>query len=113
VDGELLPELAKLVGKEKEVHEITHKGISGEINWEQGLRERVDLLRGIPLEFCVSVSKGLPLMKGVREMAGKFREMNAVVDKDPGDVSTIEEEGFIEEARKAWWSLKHSMAEAQ
>ncbi len=78
VDGEFLPELAKLVGKEKEVHEITRKGISGEINWEQGLQKRIELLRGLPLEDCLSVSQRLPLMKGAEEMVMKLKEMNAL-----------------------------------
>lgn len=78
VDGEFLPELAKLVGKEKEVHEITLKGISGEINWEQGLQKRIELLRGLPMEDCVSISEKLPLMRGAEEMARKLKEMNAL-----------------------------------
>jgi len=78
VDGEFLPELARLVGKQQELHEITQRGISGEINWEQGLDKRVELLRGLPLQDCVSISDGLPLMKGAVEMAKKFREMSAV-----------------------------------
>ena len=32
IDGEFLPELAKVVGKEEEIWEITKKGISGEID---------------------------------------------------------------------------------
>lgn len=78
VDGEFLPELARLVGKQQEVHEITQRGISGEINWEQGLEKRVGLLRGLALIDCVSISNRLPLMKGASEMARKFREMGAI-----------------------------------
>ena len=47
VDGEFLPEAARLVGKEKVVSDITAKGISGEINWEQGLRQRIEIIRGV------------------------------------------------------------------
>ena len=53
VDGEFLPELAKLVGKEKEVSEITLKGIRGEIDWAEGLRQRVELVKGVTYEECL------------------------------------------------------------
>ncbi|MCL5672126.1 MAG: phosphoserine phosphatase SerB [Nitrososphaerota archaeon] len=78
VDGEFLPELARLVGKEKEVHEITRKGISGEMNWEQSLQKRIELLRGLPLQVCVSISERLPSMKGAQEMVRKLKEMSAL-----------------------------------
>jgi acetyl-CoA synthetase len=35
------------------------------------------------------------------------RVLKAVtVDKDPGDISTIEDEGSVEEAREAWAQMK-------
>ncbi len=89
VDGEFLPELARLVGKEKEVHEITRKGISGEINWEQGLQKRIELLRGLPLQDCVSISEKLPLMKGAKEMVRKLKETNALLVGVSGGFSLL------------------------
>ena len=49
LNAEYLPVLANLIGpeKEKEIWDITNKGIRGEINWEEGLIERVHALRGI------------------------------------------------------------------
>ena len=49
LNAEYLPVLASLFGpeKEKEIWDITNKGIRGEINWEEGLRERVHALRGV------------------------------------------------------------------
>jgi len=32
-----------------------------------------------------------------------------VLDRDPGDVSTIEDEGSIEEAREAWHQIKEEI----
>ena len=34
--------LQKRFNKENEIWEITKKGIQGEINWEEGLKRRVD-----------------------------------------------------------------------
>jgi acetyl-CoA synthetase len=40
------------------------------------------------------------------------RVLKAVtVDKDPGDISTIEDEGSVEEAREAWAQMKTEMSE--
>ena len=39
------------------------------------------------------------------------RVLKAVIlDKDPGDISTIEDEGSVEEAREAWDQMKTSVA---
>lgn len=72
VDGEFLPELAKLVKKEKEVYEITLAGIRGEIKWEDGLKRRIELLKGLKYEDCERVARSLPLMRGAKEL---FREL--------------------------------------
>jgi len=37
-DAEYLPILAEKLNKEKEIWDITKKGIQGEINWEDGLK---------------------------------------------------------------------------
>ncbi len=41
------------------------------------------------------------------------RVLKAVtLDKDPGDVSTIEDEGSVEEARHAWEEMRSQLAGA-
>jgi phosphoserine phosphatase len=66
-DAEYLPILAEKLGKENEIWEITKKGIQGVINWEEGLRTRVDALKGLDYETCQEVANGLPIMTGARE----------------------------------------------
>ncbi len=40
------------------------------------------------------------------------RVLKAVIlDRDPGDITTIEEEGSVEEARRAWRQMKAEMGE--
>jgi acetyl-CoA synthetase len=40
------------------------------------------------------------------------RVLKAVVlDRDPGDISTIEDEGSVEEARQAWLQMRQEMAQ--
>lgn len=67
LDAEFLPILAEKVNKQDEIWEITRKGIEGVINWEDGLKKRVDLLRGINFETCKEVSDSLKIMTGAKE----------------------------------------------
>ena len=73
-DAENLPILAEKLNKEKEIWEITKKGIQGEINWEDGLKTRVDLLRGIDLKTCKEVADSLPIMTGAKEACRALKE---------------------------------------
>ena len=66
-DAEYLPMLAEKVNKENQIWEITKKGIEGKIDWVNGLKERVHLLRGIDYDTCVEVANSLPIMTGAKE----------------------------------------------
>jgi phosphoserine phosphatase len=70
LNAEYLPVLAQLIGpeKEKEIWDITKQGIRGEINWEEGLRQRVSALRGISLEDAQRIGENLQIMPGAREL---------------------------------------------
>jgi len=75
IDGEFLPELAKVVGKEEEIWEITRKGISGEIEWEKGLIERINELKGVSYDDCKRVSDDMPIMEGAKETFDELRRL--------------------------------------
>lgn len=66
-DAEYLPILAEKLKKEEEIWEITRKGIQGIINWEDGLRKRVDALKGLDYDTCKKVADSLPIMTGAKE----------------------------------------------
>jgi len=66
-DAEYLPILAEKINKEKEIWEITRKGIQGVINWEDGLRTRIDALKGLSFDVCKQVADDLPIMTGAKE----------------------------------------------
>jgi phosphoserine phosphatase len=70
LNAEYLPVLAQLMGpeKEKEIWDITKQGIRGEINWEDGLRKRVEALRGISFEDASRIGTNLQIMPGAREI---------------------------------------------
>lgn len=67
LDAEFLPILAEKVNKQDEIWEITRKGIEGVINWEEGLKKRIELLRGIDFDTCKEVSDSLKIMTGAKE----------------------------------------------
>ncbi len=89
VDGEFLPELARLVGREREVREITMKGIRGEISWEHGLARRIDLVRGVTYQQCVRVANALPMMNGAAETAERLKRMGCLMVGVSGGFSLL------------------------
>src|SRR5919199_991480 len=70
LNAEYLPVLAQLMGpeKEREIWDITKQGIRGEINWEDGLRKRIDALRGISFENAKRIAISLEIMPGAKEL---------------------------------------------
>lgn len=73
-DAEYLPILAEEMGKEDEIWEITRQGIAGAIDWEQGLRTRVEALRGLDYDTCRRVANALPVMTGAREACAALKK---------------------------------------
>ena len=72
-DAEYLPLLAEKMNKEKEVWEITKKGIQGKIDWEEGLRQRVELLKGLDYKTCKDVADSMPIMTGANELCSALK----------------------------------------
>jgi len=72
-DAEYLPILAESVNKEKEIWDITKKGIQGLINWEDGLKQRVELLKGIDYDTCIQVADSLPVMAGAKQACASLK----------------------------------------
>lgn len=67
LDAEFLPILAEKINKQDEIWAITRQGIEGKINWENGLKKRIELLRGIDYQTCKEVSDSLKIMTGAKE----------------------------------------------
>src|SRR5207247_3741968 len=67
LDDEFLPTLAEKINKQDEIWDITKKGIEGVINWEEGLKRRIEILRGIKYETCKDVADSLKIMTGAKE----------------------------------------------
>ena len=74
VQGEFLPALARLIGKEDEVREITLRGIQGRISWEEGLFKRISMLKGLPYEHVKCVSDRFSITKGAGYVCNILRK---------------------------------------
>jgi phosphoserine phosphatase len=73
LDAEFLPILAEKINKQDEIWAITRQGIEGKINWEEGLKRRIGLLRGIDYETCKEVSDSLKIMIGAKEACSALK----------------------------------------
>ncbi len=63
--GEYLPALATL-DKEDKVREITTQGITGTIGWEDGLYQRINMLKGLTYKQAKTIADNLPIMRGAK-----------------------------------------------
>jgi phosphoserine phosphatase len=75
VDGEIIDEMAKIVGMEKKVKALTERGMRGEINFIQSLRTRVSFLKGLRIKSLESLAKTFKLTKGSEELIAALKEM--------------------------------------
>lgn len=64
VKGEFIDELAALVGVQDQVADITRRAMQGELDFQQALRERVKLLRGLEMERALSLCERFELTPG-------------------------------------------------
>ena len=76
LNAEYLPVLAKLMGpeKEKEIWDITNKGIRGEIDWEEGLKQRVNALQGIEYNDAYEIAQNLEIMPGAKQLCSFLKK---------------------------------------
>jgi phosphoserine phosphatase len=78
IGQECIDELAAEVGLKPKVAEITARAMNGEIEFEPALRERVALLKGLPLSVIGDVIEGrITLAPGGRELVATMRANGA------------------------------------
>jgi phosphoserine phosphatase len=68
IDAEMIDELAKVAGVGPKVKEITSKAMNGEIDFKQALKQRVHLLKGLPVEVLDSIVENLEVTPGAEEL---------------------------------------------
>jgi phosphoserine phosphatase len=68
IDAEMIDELAKAAGVGGKVSEITSRAMNGEIEFKQALKERVQLLKGLPETVLDSIVENLDVTPGAEEL---------------------------------------------
>jgi phosphoserine phosphatase len=77
VTGETLDELAALAGAGAQVAAITRRSMNGEIDFAEALRERVAMLRGLPVAALERIWSDVRFTPGARELVATMRAHNA------------------------------------
>ena len=75
VQGEFIDELAEASGCKAEVAAITERAMRGEFDFEQSLRERVALLKGLPIERAKDVSRAIHPTPGAARIARMLKSL--------------------------------------
>ena len=73
VTGETLDELAALAGIGERIAAITTRAMNGELDFKQALRERVAMLKGLPLDALERAWARVALTPGARELVATMR----------------------------------------
>ncbi|WEU40646.1 MAG: phosphoserine phosphatase SerB [Candidatus Odinarchaeum yellowstonii] len=64
---EIIDELAKIAGVEKQVCEITRRAMNGELDYKTALLTRVNLIKGLKVDVLKELGERLPITPGVKE----------------------------------------------
>ena len=75
---ESLDELAKLIGKEKEISFITNEAMNGRLEFKKALLERVAILKGNSTDILETLKKNIKINDGARELV-KTMNMNGSI----------------------------------
>ncbi|KAJ6112168.1 Phosphoserine phosphatase [Penicillium sp. IBT 18751x] len=68
IQNEVIDEIAKFIGVEKEVSEITARAMNGELDFTASLKERVGLLKGVPADVFDKLKSVITIAPGAREL---------------------------------------------
>lgn len=77
VTGETLDELADCAGIKDRIAAITARAMNGELDFKAALRERVAMLRGLPLAALEQTWQRVHLTPGARELVATMRAHDA------------------------------------
>ena len=76
MDGETLEFLAKEIGIEDKIKNITDKAMKGELDFFESLNKRVAFLKGMQLDRVNKICVNLPPMNGAKEIISYLQKNN-------------------------------------
>ena len=96
VDGTLIAEevidlLGREAGCKEEISEITNQAMRGELDFETSLRERVALLKGLPISVFDTVFKSIHLSQNAQEFISILQKKGILVGLVSGGFTPIVE----------------------
>ena len=78
IQEESLDELARQIGKEKEVIRITNEAMNGQIDFKKALLARVAILKGEPTEILEKLKKGISINDGAIELIKTMKHNKSI-----------------------------------
>jgi phosphoserine phosphatase len=72
---EVIDELGKLAGVGEQLSEITHRAMSGEMDFTTALRERVKLLKGLARAQLEELAQKIPVTPGAEELVRILKKL--------------------------------------
>jgi phosphoserine phosphatase len=75
IEGEVINELANVANVGEQVSEITKRAMTGEMDFQTALRERVQLLKGLPVSVLEEVAASMQLTPGAQELVSTLKAM--------------------------------------
>jgi phosphoserine phosphatase len=79
ISQEVIELLGAKAGVAEEIHAITERAMAGEIDFEESLRERVALLKGLPVSVIDEVRSEISLTPGARTLVKTLQRLGHTV----------------------------------
>ena len=76
---EILPEIARAVGLEREIAELTRITMAGSVPFESSLRRRVEILRQIPISEVRAIVAGVEIEPEIAAFLAEHRDRCTIV----------------------------------
>lgn len=75
IDAEVIDELAKAAGVGDQVAAITERAMRGELDFKASFRERMALLKGLPVSVLEEIGQSLRLTEGAETLIAQLRRL--------------------------------------
>lgn len=75
IDAEVIDELAKAAGVGDQVSAITERAMRGELDFQASFRERMALLKGLPVSVLEEIGASLRLTEGAETLISQLRRL--------------------------------------
>jgi phosphoserine phosphatase len=76
---EILPEIARAIGLQDEIDELTRRTMAGEFPFESSLRRRVEILRGVPVSQVREIVAGIEVDPYIETFLAENRDRCTIV----------------------------------